>query len=275
MNRRILFTLCAILVVVLMLSTGCLPKDKEKATSTPAAPIVSAKDVNQDTKIANLQKSVDTLGTSKANDSTVQALRGRIDTLEGQSSANSYTKSQLYTRAEVEAMIQSMKDDQAWITRSSSSSGVAGVTGDYGILVDTDGDLELWLEQVSGDVSDELRTRMGKNEGRFDFVVVNLDADSSHDFKVYFDFEPDEAVELSDNATLFNTAKTYTESSGSLDFNVSRSPNSGRSMLSVNQDTNGRILKGDAEDYTVWITVDQSDNKVVDWEYDIRIKDRD
>ena len=80
---------------------------------------------------------------------------------------------------------------------------------------------------------------------------------------------------LSDNSSFLDTAKTEARASGGLDFTVSRSPNSGRSLLSADQSNNGRILKGDAEDYTVWVTIDQVDDKVVDWDYDIRIKDKD
>ena len=270
MKKRILFSVVALCLVF---SFGCVKKP-----ITPVTPIVSPADATQNAEITALKAQVATLGSGKAENASLTDAVSRITTLEGQSAANTYTKAQLYTQAEVNTKIadaiKALKDDQSWVTGRTSTSSDGTVTGDYGELIDEDGDLQLWLEQVSGDVSDEFRTREDENEGRFDLVVVNLD-DSSHDFRIYFDFEPDATVVLSDNSSFLDTAKTEARASGGLDFTVSRSPNSGRSLLSADQSNNGRILKGDAEDYTVWVTIDQVDDKVVDWDYDIRIKDKD
>lgn len=262
MTKRILFSVVALCLVF---SFGCV----KPPASTPATPSV---DATQDSRLATLETQMANVAANKAEDSSLATLTGRVTTLEGQSAADTYTKSQLYTKAEVDQLLRDKINEHIELSHSGGNGSTGN--GDYGELIDTDGDLELWLEQVSGDVSDEFRTRQGDNEGRFDLIVVNLD-DSSHDFRIYFDFEPDVTVVLSDNSTVFNTTKTEARASGGLDFTVSRSPNSGRSLLSADQSNNGRILKGDAEDYTVWVTIDQVDDKVVDWEYDIRIKDKD
>jgi len=166
-----------------------------------------------------------------------------------------------------------------------TSTSAAGTTiGEWGELLDTDGDLELWLERVSGDAGDELMTTQGANDARFDLVVVNLDDDSSHNFKINFRFDPETYVELEHCVShIFDDDKTKMAGTGGLAFVTSRAGDNYdavavRGTLSplVSYQTNtGRILKGDAEDHTVFLYIEQCTTGFIEWEWDITIDDKD
>ena len=68
----------------------------------------------------------------------------------------------------------------------------SGTTGEYGELVDTDGDLELWLERVNPS-SDPMR--FGGNEATFELVVVNK-SDSSEYYNLMLRFTPEATVQI-------------------------------------------------------------------------------
>jgi hypothetical protein len=278
-KMRSLFILMAILSIATM-SISCLP-------TKAAGP--SATDTAQDATIADVKRSVQSLADTKVNGDTFNLLKGRVDTMEVKVNAsgagNSYDRSQLYTKAEVDAAISAAitalktATDQTWIkAKTGTSTGGTGgtVAGEYGELVDTDGDLELWLEKVSGDVSDVLITRNGVSDGRFDLVVVNKDASASHDFRISLSLTPDSDVILYDSTGAFNTTRTSITPSGGLLFTVSR-VNSSRNPLYAYQSNEGRITKGDNEDYTIFITVDQlsASTSITEWDYSLTIDDRD
>ena len=190
MNKKVLAWLCMPLCILALVFAGCVP-------SNPPAPGASETDKAQDAKIATMQNLIEGLEASKANDSTVSQLSQRVTTLEGQPSADTYKKSELYTRAQVDEEIQraidDLKSDQDWITGDSSSNGSSDPSGQ---LVDSDGDLELWVERVSP-ASDQFRTDEGQNNDCiwFDFIVVN-NSNSSCYFDLELSITPDEDCRL-------------------------------------------------------------------------------
>lgn len=276
MKKRILL---AVVAVFLIVSMGCV---KPPPTVTPDE-FAALK-----TTVEERGAVIESLRVGKADKAATDAVATRVTTLEGR--ANTYTKAELYTQAEVRALIQALKDDQSWITGYTTTSAAGTTVGEWGELLDTDGDLQLWLERVSGAASDELLTKMGTNEGRFDLVVVNLDAEDSHDFKISFRFDPDRAVTLeyipdvptpippaTDDCDPMDDTKTTMSGTGGLTFVVDRAGNNRHSLspLVVYQSNTARILKGDVEDHTVWLYIDQVTNAYVEWEWDITIDDKD
>ena len=258
------------LVILCFGLVGC----EETEPTAPSTTSVDTRLVNLEVWKVGVDGNISTLTNTMANKaetSTVTAISNRVGALEGQSAANTYPKTQLYTQAEVDALIQALKDDQSWIT---GRTPTGTTTGDYGELVDTDGDLELWLDRVSGDASDILRTKVGSNSARFDLVVVNTDASESHDFKIDIEFEPDTNVALVNyNPTTCGSGHTCVSASGYLKFLVSRTDEV-RSSLRIEQTNTGRITKGDVEDYTIQIYVEQGTGDWIDWEYYLNIRDR-
>ena len=275
-KMRLLLILLAVLSIA-AISMSCLPT---KAASP------SAKDIEQDAAIAEAKRLIQSVADIKVSGDTFNLLKGRVDIIEPKVNAggagNTYDKSLLYTKAEVDLAIATAitnlkaAPDQSWIKSSTHTTDAGTVEGEYGELVDTDGDLELWLDKVSGDVSDVLITRNGVSDGRFDLVVVNKDASSSHDFRISLSLTPDSDVILQDSTAAFNTTKTTITPSGGLLFTVSR-VNSGRNPLYAYQSNEGRITKGDAEDYTIFLTVDQlsGSSSITEWDYSLTIDDRD
>ena len=269
MKHKIIFAVVvfSLLGVMVFGTFGCATAPE----TTPIATFVTTDTFNA--KMSEMQAQIN----QKAEQSALTAQATRIDGLASQSSANSYSKTETYTKAEVNAQIAAViaalkAEANPW---GSTSSG--GTTGDYGELVDSDGDLELWLDRVSGIATDELRTTLANDQmARFDFVVVNKDADSAHDFKINLMFYPNTNVTLD---MIDATHKTRVTASGSLTYTVSRdqitpiAPNT--NPLSFYQSNTGRVLKGDAEDYTIWLYVSQDTAASVDWDWTITIDDRD
>jgi hypothetical protein len=73
--------------------------------------------------------------------------------------------------------------------------------------------------------------------------------------------------------------KTKYTASGGLTYTVSRdqttpiAPNT--NPLSLYQSNTGRILKGDAEDFTIWLYISQTYAPAVIWDWTLTIDDRD
>jgi len=178
--------------------------------------------------------------------------------------------------SDVTSAVQALKTDQSWITGTTHTTPAGTISGDYGELLDTNGDLELWLEKVSGEVSDVFITRNGTSaEGRFDLVVVNKDAASSHDFSISLTLSPDADVDL--GAVPSSVAPVNkVEIDGGLVFSLTRTGVARNPVLAF-QTNNGRIVKGDVQDYTIWLTLTQisSSTSPVEWDYSFNIKDRD
>jgi hypothetical protein len=212
----------------------------------------------------------------KASKSEIDDINRKINNLPQGGSTPADTATKAIVDQKIADAISALKADQAWIKGSTHTTPAGTTAGEFGELVDTDGDLELWLEKTSGDVSDIFVTRNGVCSGRFDFIVVNKDTRSSHDYRISIALTPDSDVILQDNATLLNTTKNAITASGGLLFTMSR-VNSGRNPLNAYQTNEDRITKGDNEDITVWLTVDQlsASSAITEWDYSINIDDRD
>lgn len=259
----------AIILVLLLVipSLGCFSNDEDEGPSM-------AQTIKDHTaQIASLRSDVN----KKADQSTVDALTKLIG---GGSQADTYTKAQAdaQIKSAVDAAISKLKTDadQSWIKSATYTTPAGTTAGEYGELVDTDGDLELWLEKTSGDVSDVFVTRDGVCSGRFDLIVVNKDTGSSHDYRISLALTPESDVVLMDSAVSFSTTKNFITASGGMLFTMSR-VNSARNPLNAYQTNEDRITKGTTEDVTVWLTVEQesSSSAITEWEYSIKIDDRD
>ncbi len=178
---------------------------------------------------------------------------------------------------DLKTQVATLKTEIVALKESSPHTTPAGTTaGEYGELVDTDGDLELWLEKTSGDVSDVFVTRNGVCSGRYDFIVVNKDAGSSHDYRISLALTPESDVVLKDDSASFSTTKNFITASGGMLFTMSR-VNSARNPLNAYQTNEDRITKATTEDVTVWVTVEQEEasSAITEWDYSIKIDDRD
>jgi len=245
-----------------------------KPASTPAQTFVTTETFNQ--KMAEMQGQMN----NKAEQTALTAQAARIDGIAGQSAG--LTEAQI--NALMDAKIATLKAGaNPWA--SSSSGGTT--TGDYGELVDSDGDLELWLEKTpSGSADSELfYTSAGTNKASFDFTVVNTDGSARHDFWIKLSFMPDEdtlpttalagcaayEVKISSvTASAESTLEPFTYSVTSatcLDEN---------DEITLKSDEDN-INKGDTESYriTVYINQDVAAVTNVEWFIDYTIKDLD
>ena len=132
-KMRSLLILMAVLCVAIT-SMSCLPTK----STTP----ISQKDVDQDTAIAEVKRSVQSIDSAKASTNDFSTLKGRVDTMEVKvnagGSSNSYDKTVLYTKSEVDtaitAAITKLKadTDQAWIKTGGGGTGGGGGTSPTG-----------------------------------------------------------------------------------------------------------------------------------------------
>lgn len=266
MKNYLPFIIGLVILVMPFALMGC-----ETATPAGTAPLVVSTET-YNAGINALQAQIN----AKANQADLTTQTTRIDGLSSQGMGNTYTKGELYTRAEVDAAIAAaiaaLKSNQAWITGSTHTTPAGTTEGEYGELMDTDGDLELWLEKVSGEASDVFTTRsITSTQGRFDLIVVNKDSSSSHDFVINLTLSPNADVTLGAVPSVDNKI----EVSGSLLFSLTRT-DTARNPLLAYQSNTGRITKGDIEDYAIWLTLKQTSVATpVEWDYDFNIKDKD
>jgi hypothetical protein len=261
-----------LLIPVILVGFACVGND-----DTVAADSLSAKLAAMQATILQHTTVIDSLKVDvekKASKSEIDDLNRKINNLpQGGTSSDVYTKAQVDEK--IAAAITVIKTDQAWIKSATHTTDAGTVAGEYGELVDTDGDLELWLEKTSGIATDNIRTTIAVNQmARFDFVVVNKDTTTAHDFKINLMFYPDSATTLD-----MATGKTRYSASGNATYTISRdqatpaAPNT--NPLSLYQGNTSRVLKGDSDDYTVWLYIDQTATSAVDWDWTITIDDRD
>lgn len=266
MKKLSLAILGLLVLLIPLLALGC-----ETGTPTQTASLF----VTAETYNAGINAMQGQLN-GKANQTDLNTMATDVATLKGQGAGNTYTKGELYTRAEVDAAIAAavaaLKANQTWITGTTHTTPAGTTAGEYGELIDTDGDLELWLDRVSGEVEDVFFSRNGQSaEGRFDLIVVNKDTGSSHDFTISLNLSPDADVELDMAVTA-----TKVEASSGYTFSLTRT-NTARNPLMVFQSNTGRVTKGDIEDFTIWLTLKQTSatTSPVEWDYDFSIKDKD
>ena len=259
-----------LLIPVLIFSGfGCVSTDAPAGESL-ASQLKALQDTV--TKHTSVIDSVKADMEKKATKTEIDDLTRKVNNLP-QSSA---TPADVYTKAQVNQAIadaiDKLKADKPWGTYTTPAGTIAG---DYGELIDTDGDLELWLEKTSGIATDDIRTTNATADSqmaRFDFVVRNKDTSSAHDFKINLMFYPDTSVLLN-----MGGGETRYSASGNLLYTVSRDQPAAANTnpLSLYQSNEGRILKGDTEDYTVWLYIGQSTATSVVWDWTITIDDRD
>jgi len=269
-RMRFIIPILIVASLLVMTFTGCLP-------SAPKTPVTtkSSEDDKQNTRLDNLE----TLIKQKVGTDTSDALLKRIKDLEaGTAGTNSYSKSETYTKAEVNDAItdavQALKDDQDWIEASSSSSSSSSVTESQ--LVDTDGDLKLYIKDVDPG-SEPAYLHSGKDSIEFDFIVKNT-SDDNHRYRLNFRLTPVDSVKVTapDNADIRNSTTTalviYPNVLGN--FTATRSDwdtTANTSPIYFNQATNRFIDDDDEEDVRVIITVDSDAG--TEWNYRITIEE--
>jgi len=143
----------------------------------------------------------------KVSQSDFSSLQSQVNTMSG---ANSYPKSETYTKIEVNTMINALKSDQSWITGGTHTTPAGTTEGEYGVLVASDGKLELWVDKVSP--ASDFYTAYGANDDVCYFgrvTVVNTDLDNRHSFDLSLFIIPDSACTLkSDNVTAYTRLTT-------------------------------------------------------------------
>ena len=123
MKKLTLSLLCLLVLLIPLLALGC-----EETAPTGTAPLFVTSDA-LNTAMQQLQSQIN----NKANQSDLTAQATRIDNIASQGTGNTYTKGELYTRTEVDAIVaaavKALKDNQAWITGSASGGTGGGSTG--------------------------------------------------------------------------------------------------------------------------------------------------
>lgn len=266
MKRAVPILLGVLCLILPLLTTGCV----DDTPAAPAGGVVSA------VELANQMATKADKATVDAISVRVDSLNTRIDGIASSGGANSYPKSETYTRDEVDKLITKaitdLKTEKPWGT---TTSPAGTTTGEYGQLVDSDGDLELWLAKVGGAADDEIYSTSGngvQDRGNFTLVVLNKDTGSMHDYRITLSFVPDEDTLPSSDIHL---TKANATADNGLTFSYAISV----STLFTADDaltfrSNSRdVAKGDVEGYKVNVYMTQTEDNMVDWDIEYTIKD--
>jgi outer membrane murein-binding lipoprotein Lpp len=257
-----------LLIIPIILSLACVSSDDGTGGNSLATQIatLTAKD-------ASLQSSIDSTRlelSQKASKSEIDDVNRKINNLP---QSGGSTPADMATKAIVDQKIadaiSALKADQAWIKGSTYTTPAGTTAGEFGELVDTNGDLELWLEKVGGDADTEVITtsKGSTSKGNFDFVVVNKDTASSHSFRITMTFMPQTSV---------ITSPTTATADNGLIFTVS--PDVGTTALAdISLKSNDRrVSKADNESFRVIVNIPQSSSTdgMTDWDINYDIVDK-
>ncbi len=136
------------LVILIVLSIFVLPGcvDDSKTTSQQNSIINDIALAKAEASQARAEvKALQDTVAKKADQSVVDTILKMVGSGSGQA-ANTYTKDQLYTKAEVDKIIGDLKNDQSWIKSSYNNSA-----NSKGSVISSNGDLELIVERSPGE----------------------------------------------------------------------------------------------------------------------------
>lgn len=192
-NKWLLLLAVAILLLLLPI-LSCL----QAPAATPANAATSADPVAHQSDIVLLRAQL----TEKGSAGSVTALETRMAVAEGNIRTLQVTPAgagltQAQVDAAIDAKLTALKNDQAWITGATHTTPAGTTTGEFGILVGSDGDLELWVDKVAPGSSPY--TEDGANNGVLYFgrlTVVNTDTVDRHSFDLNLFITPDANCEI-------------------------------------------------------------------------------
>jgi hypothetical protein len=262
------FLILAIILCVATVTLSCLP-------TKAAGP--SATDVTQDTAIAEVKRSIQSLSDTKVNGDTFNALKGRVDAqdikIATSGIGNSYDKTQLYTKAEVDAAITAAitalkaAPDQTWI-KAKTTGGTGGGTVDPtdGAILDSDGDLQLILERT---VEEEVWIDDNINQ-TFRLTVKNNGTSSTY-FRINCDFDCEESIAIT-SATL---TPDYSGSGVATPAAIGASTVTSIPFLITSTGSSNKIYIGKSREESMFVTlkVDYATAVGKRWTWDFSIRD--
>jgi hypothetical protein len=267
-KMRSLLILVAVLSIAIT-SISCLPT---KTTTT-----VSPKDTEQDTAIAEVRRSVQSMDSNKIGQDTFNALKGRVDTMEVKVNAsgvgNSYGKSETYTRAEVDAAVAAAitalkaATDQTWI-KAKTGTGSTGGTLDPvdGAILDSDGDLQLVLER-----SVEEEVWIDDNINQTFRLTIRNNGTSSTYFRINADFDCEESVAI----TSASLTPDYSGSGVATPTPIGASTITSIPFLITSTGSSNKIYIGKSKEESMFVTlkVDYLTAVGKRWTWDFSIRD--
>jgi hypothetical protein len=263
------FLILAVILCVAITSMSCLPT---KSTT----PTTSQKDVDQDTSIAEVKRSIQSVDSAKASTANFDTLKGRVDTMEVKVNAsgagNSYDKTQLYTRAEVDSAIATaitnLKADtnQSWIKGGGGSGGGGTIDPTDGAILDSDGDLQLILERA---VEEEVWIDDNINQ-TFRLTVKNNGTSSTY-FRINCDFDCEESIAIT-SATL---TPDYSGSGVATPATIGASTITSIPFLITSTGSSNKVYIGKSREESMFVTlkVDYATAVGKRWTWDFSIRD--
>lgn len=229
-KMRSLFILMAILSIAIT-SISCLP--------TKAATTISQKDVDQDTAISDIKRSVQSVDTSKVAITDFNTLKGRVDAMDVKVTAsgigNSYDKTTTYTKTEVDAAINAAitklktDTDQAWIkTGGGTTGGTTGgstPTGSVTFATTPAAIPQIYSAATGGGQSVFYTMKIVNNNSSWQYVkpIITLSVQSSYSARAVTGI----TVTMSSGACSLTGSRTSAEVATSSIGNFSISPNVG------------------------------------------------
>jgi len=208
------------------------------------------------------------LSTTKATAEEAKKVAEAAKAATTQDISGFLTQAQVDARAAV--IIQQWIDDkklaEPGTTTTTTTGGTTTTTGDYGTLIDSDRDLELWLARTNPG-SDPMRINDGGDDAEFEIWVVNTE-DTYHDFRLYLRMTPEDDVACTQATT---NLSSYPDTGV---WTVTRNTwGSSEDAIYFSMDADDTIGKLKAEDYLLVATIDATTDEF--WNYRLTIEQMD
>jgi hypothetical protein len=254
-----------LLIPLLLTGFACVGNDDTAAADSLASKLAAMQaTILQHTAVIDSLKSDI---NQKASKSEIDDLNRKINNLpQGGTSSDVYTKAQV--NEEINKAIKALKEDtdQSWIKKTTTTTTTTtGTISDYAKLMDSDGELELWLEWTDPDRDD---IRFSSNSVDFQVAVKNK-SDSTCKYTIEMRFTPDVEVavsSLSTDATQIpnpnGSPSTITErpDMGTWTMEGARYPDGSKSAITL-VSAEGRISRNAIDKYTITLRLSEGTQK--------------
>ena len=239
-----------LLIPLLVFGFGCVSTDTAPAADSLASRINALTDtVTKHTSVIDaLKADVE----KKATKTELDDLTRKVNNLPQSSS----TPADVYTKAQVNQAIadaiDKLKTDKPWGTTSTTTTTTTGTIVDYAKLLDSDGDLELWIEWIDPNRDD---IRFSSNYVDFQVAIKNK-SDATRKYTLELRFTPDVEVAVASLSDVSPSTITDRPDMGIWTMEGNRWPDATKGAVTFVSEE-GRISRNAIDKYIITVKIQE------------------